>query len=428
MARRAIGAVAISTAVVLAACRSVGPPPPSRLPARPPAAVDPRTLTDVLLVGNSVAGTVSFLTDEPAPRPIGTVNIIPDLKTRLHEIRSPLKFWRGVIYDGIRHAESLEHFEPDHGNRFIDDMFLSNDGRILYVSRANLGDMAAFDLSKPGSDPIWRTTVGGRKADHATISHDGTTIIVSASVVRKAFVLDAATGAVLTSFRTGLLPHQNDYSYDGKHIYNGSLGRLSLPFAKNDRKGDRALTKVDAETFQVIKAYPFDRGVRPTAITRDEKTAYIQLSYLNGLVKFDLTTGVIVETSLEPKSRFAEAHYPSEDDYPHNSAHHGLALSADETLLCDCGTIDNTVSIVSTRDLKDRTVLPTGAIPYWATTSADDNRCYVSLSGEDAVAVIDYRNRREIARVPVGAFPQRNRLGKLAADLVPVLSGARQAP
>jgi adhesin HecA-like repeat protein len=45
------------------------------------------------------------------------------------------------------------------------------------------------------------------------------------------------------------------------------------------------------------------------------------------------------------------ANYPSRDVYPHDSAHHGLALSGDGTKLCDVGTIDNTVSMVSTGDM-----------------------------------------------------------------------------
>ncbi|MBA2763794.1 MAG: hypothetical protein H0U42_03810 [Thermoleophilaceae bacterium] len=39
--------------------------------------------------------------------------------------------------------------------------------------------------------------------------------------------------------------------------------------------------------------------------------------------------------------------------------------------------------------------------------------CYVSFSGDDEVAVISYRSRREVARFPVGDHPQRIRTGEL---------------
>ena len=84
-------------------------------------------------------------------------------------------------------------------------------------------------------------------------------------------------------------------------------------------------------------------------IADNESVTYAQLSYLNGLVKFDLTTGKIGHTLEEPLSEFAKANYPTKDDYPHNGAHHGLALSSDGEYLCDAGTIDNNVAIVLSR-------------------------------------------------------------------------------
>jgi YVTN family beta-propeller protein len=366
-------------------------------------------MRDVLLVGNSVSGTVSII-DGQTYQSLGTVNVIPDLQERLREIDAG--FVSRFLYKRIRKAQLVTHFEPADGDRFIDDVFLSSDGATLFVSRSNLGDVAAFDLASPNAPLVWRTIVKGRKADHATISPDGTRIIVSASVVRRAYVLDTTTGNVVASFRTGVLPHQNDYA--GKHLYNGSLGRLSLPFARNDDKGARWLTIVDPDTFKVVDKIEFESGVRPTVITEDESTMYMQLSYLNGVAKYDLKARRFVATLDQPLSAFAQKTYRNKDEYPHNSAHHGLAMSKDETMLCDCGTIDNSVSIVSTADMKVvATLEDIGAVPYWATTSADGKHCLVSLSGEDTVAVIDYATQAVVSRVPVGRFPQRNRLGKM---------------
>ena len=94
------------------------------------------------------------------------------------------------------------------------------------MSRSNLGDVAAFDLTKPITRSIWRTAVEGFKADHATISHDGNGSVVSATTARVADVFDAETGAIVGSFPTGYYPHQNDYSADGKYIYNSSIGNV----------------------------------------------------------------------------------------------------------------------------------------------------------------------------------------------------------
>jgi DNA-binding beta-propeller fold protein YncE len=114
--------------------------------------------------------------------------------------------------------------------------------------------------------------------------------------------------------------------------------------------------------------------------------------------------------------------YATYDEFPHDSAHHGLALSGDGKQLCDCGTVDNTVAIITTADMKLEKLLDVGSVPYWATTSGDGKTCFVSLSGDNAVAVIDYASASQLKVVPVGKFPQRSRLGKLPPNVVALLT------
>jgi DNA-binding beta-propeller fold protein YncE len=382
------------------------------------AAASTAGLHDVVLVGNSAAGTVSFL-DGHSFNNLGSVNILPDKAARLAAINGDLI--HAIAYGIVTDKQKIKHFEPSNGERFVDDVFVSPDGTRLYVSRSNLGDVAAFDLTKSDHPIVWRHDVASFKADHATLSPDGSRLVVSATVADKAEVLDAASGNLVTSFATGHYPHQNDYSADGKHIYNGSIGDVSLPAVLDFLKGFRLLTVVDATTYQTVRSYWFPEGIRPSVITPDEKTMYCQLSYLNGVAKFDLVSGAITAKVEQPFSDFAKANYPTKDDYPHDSAHHGLALSGDGTRLCDAGTIDNTATIITTADLKVQSTVDVGLIPYWATTSADGKSCLLSMSGDNVVSIVDYASGKLVNKVPVGKFPQRNRLGAVPESVLALL-------
>jgi DNA-binding beta-propeller fold protein YncE len=362
---------------------------------------------DVLLVGNSVGGTVSFL-DGTTFANLGSLNVIPDLAERLAAM-NPIE---RAGYELVKQQEG--------GDRFVDDMFVSPDGRTLYVSRANLADVVAVDLVT--HQQRWRFKVDGIHADHMAMSPDGTRIVVSATTGQQAQVLNASTGALVGHFGTGAYPHQNDYSADGSKIFNSSIGITAMPKALEFLKGQRQVTVVDAKTFRTIRTYTFDHGVRPSVIMPDEKTMYAELSYLNGFVEYDLVAGKITRTVTMPYAGPGVGLDP--DRYPQNSAHHGLALSGDNSKLCDVGTIDNYVAIVSRPGLTTDRIIPVGHLPYWATTSKDGTRCLVSLSEDNAVSVISYDTAQEITRVPVGNFPQRERTATVAQEALNTLSPA----
>ena len=380
------------------------------LTAAPGASAD-TGLRDVLVVGNSQAGTVSVI-DGHTFANLGSVNVIPDLSQRMFEIYINPIWLAG--YEAVRAVEG--------GDRYVDDATVSPDGRTLYVSRGNLDDVAAFDLTTHAE--LWHTRLDGFHADHAALSPDGTRYVVSATTAQEAEVFNTATGTVVGTFATGTYPHQNDYSADGKYIYNSSIGITSLPQSLEWAKGSFQLTKVDASTLQVVKTWTFPHGIRPNEIAPDGHTFYADLSYLNGFVKYDLNTSQILNTVQMPYASGGTTLKP--DDYPKNSAHHGLALSGDGSKVCDVGTIDDYTAIVSTSNLTTSGMVnyPSGALPYWGQTSADGQYCFVSLSNLGQVSVVDYATATEVARVPVGSFPQRERISQMAPAAVSALDPA----
>jgi YVTN family beta-propeller protein len=360
-----------------------------------PAAAD--QLRDVLLVGNAQAGTVSFV-DSRTFQVLGTLDAIPDLEQRLAAM-NPIE---RIGYEIVNQQQGYK--------KFVDDVALSPDGRTLYVSRGNLADVVAYDVAT--GRQLWRFKVEGFKADHAAISPDGSRFVVSALTVEKAQVIDTRTGTLVTTFPTGTYPHANDYSPDNSRLYNSSIGNVGLAKILNGLKGKRQLTVVDPRTWTVTRTYQFEYGIRPALFMPDNKTMYAQLSYLNGLVEYDLQAGRIVRTVQLPLS--AKAAAMSQDDYPQNSAHHGMAYSGDR--LCAAGTIDDYTAILGRPDLgvKGYVNYPTDSLPYWATTSVDGKYCFVSLSKRNSISVIDYATATQVATIPVGTFPQRERLGQLS--------------
>jgi YVTN family beta-propeller protein len=351
------------------------------------------TRREVVFVANAEDGTVSVL-DARTFRVIKTLDVIPDGEQPspdedpVHFLSEPLV----VAAAGVNLAQDLD---------------VSPDGRSLYVSRGHRGDVAAFDIAS--GEMRWRAAVGGFRADHMTISYDGRRLFVSALTENQVEVLDAATGDLVGSFPTGEWPHDNEVSPDGRRVYNGSLGNILVPQEVRDRPDETepllgpetVITVADARSLEVLRTIPFDRGIRPFVIRRDERRLYAQLSELHGLVEVDVRTGRTLRTLRLPVNDGVTS-----DDYDFEAPHHGLALSSDERYLCVAGRASDYVAIVSTRTMRPIRVLPVDDAPGWAETTPDGRHCVVASTRADTVTVVSYRTLRVVATVEVGDGPK----------------------
>jgi DNA-binding beta-propeller fold protein YncE len=272
---------------------------------------------------------------------------------------------------------------------------------------------------------VWRTPVEGYRADHMAISRDGRRLLVSASTARKVHQIDTRTGRITGSFESGDQPHENNFSRDGKLIYHASIGTVYTALDDpllDDTKGDRWFEIVDARTLKVLEridmgdklaqyGWPnMSAAVRPMALSPDERYVYFQLSFLHGFVEYDLKLDRPLRVAQLPLSENAKT--LRRDQYLLDSAHHGLAMNGRGTRLCVAGTMSDYAAIVSRKTFAAK-VIPVGDKPYWATNNGNGTLCFVSVSGEDRVAVISYAKRREIASIAVGDHPQRMRMGRV---------------
>jgi DNA-binding beta-propeller fold protein YncE len=377
-----------------------------------------RGLHEMVFVGSNWAGTVDVLDPENDFKRVARINVIPDIEERMAEI----------LTDPVRlgYFLGIRMLVGEGNDQYVDDMYTSNDGRLLIASRPSLRDVVALNLRT--GKIVWRFVVDGQRSDHMGVSPDGKHVAVSASTGNVVHILDVKTGEEVGRFPSGDSPHENTYSEDGERIYHASIGLVYTPADRpqaDSTKGDRWFQVVDADSFEILKridmgqkleeaGYPdMSSAVRPMAITPHERFAYLQVSFFHGFVEYDLRRDKVTEVVDMPISE--EARNMQREQYLLDSAHHGIAINKAGSRLCVAGTMSDYAAIVARksvgREKLKLKVLRKGEKPYWATTSSDGRYCFVSWSGTDAISVISYKRRKEVAHIEVGDHPQRIRMG-----------------
>jgi hypothetical protein len=451
-----------TAALLLPALLAVLPGVPGA-PDRAPA----RALHDVMFVGNNWAGTATIV-DAHSLKVLRTgVDLIPDKAQELSDIMlSPDKL---AFYLAIQQGPGEGH------DQYVDDMFTTPDGRYLAVSRPSFADVVWVDIAKATagrSDSIVREQqMDGYRTDHMGLSPDGRRLLVSDSTERQVIEFSMVDEVVegrqlrmgdrLRTFVSGETPHESNYSPDGSRIYHASIGKVYTPGDETSvgpvpigpvhdaLKGDRWFEIVDNADFSITKrwdmgkelaeaGYPgMSSAVRPMAVAPDQRFIYFQVSYFHGFVEFDTEApdidGMVTYTAGDvPEPRDGAVtrvvNLPNRvptmplEQYVNDSAHHGLSMDDAGTTLCAAGTMDDYATLVdrATGSYKIFDTASTGhpyLKPYWTTEGLDDT-CWVSLSGSDAVAVLDFDTQQELAFLPVGDHPQRVRHGVVPEPVV----------
>src|SRR4051794_17480842 len=404
--RRQLAVLAAGLALIVAAAPATGVE--TRAAKKPVKKTRP-----VLVVSNNWDGTADFIDVRDNFKRIARLNIIPDIEERMAEIRADPE--RQGYFLAIQQLIGEGH------NQYVDDAFTSPGGRYLFVSRPSLADVVAISLRT--HKIVWRVKVDGQRADHMAISRNGKRLLVSASTAAVVDVIDTTRGRIVACFPSGESPHENNFSRDGKLIYHASIGKVYTPLddpAMDSTKGERVFEIVDARTYKVLKRIDMGKklaeaghpkmssAVRPMALTPSERYLYFQVSFFHGFVEYDLKRDKVLRLAHLPLTDKSKD-IPREQ-YLLDSAHHGLAMNPQGTKLCAAGTMSDYIAIVHRDDFSYR-LSSFGTKPYWATNSGDGRYCFVSYSGDDAIAAIDYGTEREVARVPVGDHPQRMRMG-----------------
>ncbi|MEA2498764.1 MAG: hypothetical protein QOH26_1169 [Actinomycetota bacterium] len=339
-----------------------------------------------MFVANAEGGTVTILDGRTFTK-IRTINVIPE-GTEPDPAQDPAQ------------AAAYPALEEAGGKNYAQDLDVSPDGKVLYVSRGHFGDVMAFDIKS--GEKLWRVDVSGIRSDHMTLSDDGRLLYVSAIFENKVEIIDTKKHEIVGSFPTGEWPHDNVLSPDGQIVYNGSMGNVLTPGETRDQNAQSyVLTVANAINFEVLKTYEFNRGIRPFVLTANGRRMYAQLSEFHGLVEVSLRTGRILRRLRLPVKKGI-----TEEDYDFEAPHHGLALSPDEKYLCVAGRASDYVAIVSRRRMKAVKFIRVDDAPGWAENSPNGRRCVVTSTRANTVSAISYRTKRKVAEVKVGRGPK----------------------
>lgn len=375
----------------------------------------------VVFVGNNWAGTADILDPDTFNR-LGRINVIPDKEVRMQEIAT--NPYRLAYFLAIREAIGEGH------DQFVDDMYSSNDGRFVIVSRPSFADVVAISLDT--KKIVWRFAVAGVRSDHMALSPDGKRVVVSASTGNVVHVLRVADGKQVGQFASGGSPHESVFIDGGRKILHASIGMVYSPLddpALDPTKDERVLQIVDAKTFKILRRYDLRKAldargltnvstaVRPLTLSPDDKTIYFQVSFFHGFFEMDRASGKITRVMRLPN---LVPDLPREQ-YVLDSAHHGIAMNPEGTKICVAGTMSDYATVVDATTFKHGKLLMGGLKPYWVTPSWDGDSCYISWAGSDKISKISYRTGRITQSVKVGDHPQRIRNGYVVKSLVPGL-------
>jgi DNA-binding beta-propeller fold protein YncE len=344
---------------------------------------------EIALVANAGAGAVA-LVDVASRSILGTIDVNP------------------------ARAKS----EGPGATNYAQDTDVSPDGRTLYVSRGYLGDVAAFDIAS--ARLLWRRSLNTGRADHMTITPDGRYLFVSALMDNRVYKLATATGEITGHLVTGVYPHDNKVSRDGRRLYNTSIGPIpSLPRSTRARPLTETpghpfqLTIADAGTLQIRDRIRLDNAIRPWQFTADEKGLYAQLANEHAVVAYDLAARRVVRRlDLPVKTGVTAA------DWDFEAPHHGLALTPDGRTLCLAGRASDYAALVRAPELTLIATVPVGDAPGWSETAQDGRVCLIANTRSDDLSIISIQDRAEIVRLPIGNGPKHITVARIPGSVI----------
>jgi hypothetical protein len=142
---------------------------------------------------------------------------------------------------------------------------------------------------------LWNRPLNTSRADHMTLTRDGRSLFVSALLDNRVYRIATATGEITGHLVSGIYPHDNKVSRDGRRLYNTSIGPIaSLPRPAGapplaDTPGyPFQFTVANVGTLEITDRIRLDQAFRPWQFTSDEKIIYAQIANEHAVVAHDV--------------------------------------------------------------------------------------------------------------------------------------------
>jgi DNA-binding beta-propeller fold protein YncE len=280
---------------------------------------------------------------------------------------------------------------------------------LLHLTSNLKDDIVAIDLA---TDKIaWRKPYAAQYPDSQAITPDGKTLYVPMRAGDSWYILDAATGEEKGRIK---VEHGQNYAADD-HPIGGVGPHNTWMNASGTRVYFEVLTMpwvyiADTKTNQLIgKVGPFSKGIRPFAVSDDEKHVYANVDWLLGFEVGAARDGQKwggkmlhrVEAKT-PASRLAQMPNPPARK-PHSTPSHGINLRPDQKEVWVVDGVYGYVYVFDVTSMPPRHVADVALYkdpseqphPGWITFSLDGAYAY-----PDGGAVIDTKTKQVVARIP----------------------------
>lgn len=279
----------------------------------------------------------------------------------------------------------------------------------LYVTSNLKDELVCIDLAT--ESVAWRRHYEEGYVDSQAMTPDGKTMYMPFRDGDSWGVLDAATGDVKTQIKVahgqnyapddhpigGIGPHNTWMNRDGTRVY---FEVLTMPF----------VYIADTRTNQLIgKIGPFSKGLRPIAVSDDEKYAYVNVDWLLGFevgaVRDGDKWGGKMLHRVEhktPAARLAQIPNPPARK-PHSTPSHGINLRPDQKEVWMVDGVYGYVYVFDVTQMPPKHVADIAISddpakqphPGWVSFSIDGKYAY-----PDGGAVIDTATKKVAARIP----------------------------